>query len=87
MICLLHILAVDYYTRCRAIWMRPQRNQITYTLRDSIVTDCEARSEYGSSQGLYGPTGTEVRFNEQNVVREGPVSGVPGEGEDSRGGQ
>jgi hypothetical protein len=61
-------------TGCRALWMRPQRNHTTYTLRDSILTDYETLSEYGSSQRLSGPTGPEVQFNEHDIIHHGPVS-------------
>ncbi len=61
-------------TRSKYVWMRSRNNKRTYRLQDCVITDCKYNSGYGSAYELYGQTGEEITFKEQNVIETGTVT-------------
>lgn len=61
-------------TRSEYFWMRKRTSDAAaYKLSDCIVTDNRYYSGYGLESGPTGQTGTEVVFEESNVVKRGEV--------------
>jgi hypothetical protein len=60
-------------TRSQYLWMRAPANRTTYTMHDCVITDNEYDSGCGTAARISGPTGPEVTFRQENVVREGTV--------------
>ncbi|MEN6424594.1 MAG: alpha/beta fold hydrolase [Phycisphaerales bacterium] len=60
-------------TRSQYLWMRAPANRTTYTVRDCVITNNKYDSGYGTAARISGPTGPEVTFRQENVVREGTV--------------
>lgn len=61
-------------TRSQYLWMRPLSNSCEYKIHDCVLTDNSYKSGHGSSFGITGPTGSDVKFKEKSVVREGVVT-------------
>ncbi len=61
-------------TRGQYLWMRAPDNRTTYTLRDCVITDNRYDSGYGTAAKISGPSGPEVTFKQENVVRTGVVT-------------
>ncbi|MHC4173395.1 MAG: hypothetical protein ACYST5_10700 [Planctomycetota bacterium] len=61
-------------TRGQYFWMRAPNNRKRYSVRDCIITDNKYNSGYGTSSEIFGQTGTEVTFEEKNVVKEGLIT-------------
>jgi hypothetical protein len=61
-------------TRSRYLWMRSRSNTKKYHIHDCAFTDIKSKSGYGTAAELFGPTGPEITFTEENVVRKGTVS-------------
>jgi hypothetical protein len=60
--------------RCGYFWMRTPNHHQKYRIRDCIITDCKTYSGYGTASELFGPTGSEVTFDEVNVTKQGTVT-------------
>jgi hypothetical protein len=60
-------------TRSQYLWMRAPANRTTYTMHDCVITDNRYDSGYGTAARISGPTGPEVVFRQENIVREGTV--------------
>ena len=60
-------------TRSEYFWMRKRGTPKTYRIHDCLVTGNKHYSGYGVETGVTGPTGPEIGFDEQSVVKEGGV--------------
>lgn len=60
-------------TRSKYFWLRKRGPGKTYLVRDCVVTENEHYSGYGVESGPTGPTGSEVTFREEGVIKEGRV--------------
>ncbi|HUW18351.1 MAG TPA: VOC family protein [Sedimentisphaerales bacterium] len=60
-------------TRCEYFWMRKPGDHQRYRIRDCILTNNRHYSGYGVASGPTGPTGPEVTFDEENVIKKGEV--------------
>lgn len=61
-------------TRSEYFWMRRSGDQIKYQLHDCVVTNNKYFSGYGVETGPIGQTGTEVSFEQKNVIKYGNVT-------------
>ena len=60
-------------TRGQYVWMRSPANKTTYRVRDCVITDYKYPSGTGTAAQIYGPTGSDVTFDEENVTKRGTV--------------
>ena len=60
-------------TRCEYFWMRKAGDKQRYRISDCVVSKNKYYSGYGSAAGPSGRTGSEVTYDEKNVIREGEV--------------
>jgi ketosteroid isomerase-like protein len=60
-------------TRSQYVWMRSPGNKKVYRLRDCVITDSKYASGTGTASAIHGPTGADITFNEENVVKRGTV--------------
>lgn len=61
-------------TRSEYFWLRKRGAPKTYRIHDSVVTGNKNYSGYGVETGATGPTGPEIRFDEERVVKAGNVA-------------
>jgi len=61
-------------TRSEYFWMRKSGDKQEYRLQDCIVTNNRYYSGYGVESGPTGPTGSEVIFEERNVIKQGTLT-------------
>ncbi len=61
-------------TRSQYFWMRSPNNRKKYTISDCIVTNSKYKSGYGTASKIDGQTGSEISFEEKNVIKEGNVT-------------
>ena len=57
----------------RYFWMRKRGNPKTYRLSNCVVIGNKHYSGYGVETGATGPTGPEVSYKEENLIKEGEV--------------
>ncbi len=69
-------------TRCRYAWMRDAENRHTYSLRDSVITDCQSYSGRSTPSFSLSDTDDTVAYRETNIVKKGVVKLVRTEGID-----
>ncbi len=60
-------------TGTKYFWMRKPGDRQVYKIKDSIVTENEFFSGYGIETGATGQTGSEVAFNEINIMKSGHI--------------
>jgi hypothetical protein len=60
-------------TRGQYFWMRAPNNRKKYRINNCVVTDNNYNSGYGTAAKIYGQTGPEVTFDENNVTKEGTI--------------
>jgi hypothetical protein len=60
-------------TRSQYVWMRSPGNKKVYLLRDCVMTDNKHASGTGTASAINGPTGADITFDEENVVKKGTV--------------
>ena len=60
-------------TECEYFWLRKNGDQQKYRVHDCIVTNNKHYSGYGTAAGPTGQTGSEVTFDEKNVIKEGNI--------------
>ncbi|MHC4520017.1 MAG: DUF1565 domain-containing protein [Planctomycetota bacterium] len=60
-------------TRSQYVWMRSPGNKKVYRVRDCVITDSKYASGTGTASAIHGPTGADITFDEENVVKEGKV--------------
>lgn len=60
-------------TRSNYFWMRSKKNQKKYRICDSVITDCKYYSGYGNAYELFGQTGPEISYIEENIIKQGKV--------------
>jgi hypothetical protein len=60
-------------TGCEYFWMRKNGDRQKYRVRDCIITNNKHYSGYGTATGPNGQTGSEVTFDEKNVIKEGNI--------------
>ena len=60
-------------TRSRYVWMRSPGNKKIYRIRDCVITDNKYASGTGTASAVHGPTGDDITFDEENVVKRGAV--------------
>jgi hypothetical protein len=58
---------------CEYFWMRKPGDRQKYRVRDCIVTDNKYYSGQGGAGGPWHQTGSEVTFDERNVVKKGEI--------------
>jgi len=61
-------------TRSEYFWMRKPGDKQKYQVHDCIVTGNRYYSGYGVASGPTGQTGTEITYEEENVIKEGEVT-------------
>ena len=60
-------------TDCEYFWMRKNGDQQKYRVRDCIITNNKHYSGYSTAAGPTGQTGSEVTFDEKEVIKEGNI--------------
>lgn len=60
-------------TRSEYFWLRKRGAPKTYRIHDCVVTRNRYYSGYGVETGATGPTGPEIRYAEERVVKDGKV--------------
>jgi uncharacterized protein DUF4440 len=60
-------------TRSQYVWMRSPGNKKVYRVRDCVMTESKYASGTGTASAINGPTGADVTFAEENVVKRGAV--------------
>jgi hypothetical protein len=60
-------------TRSEHFWLRKRGDMQRYRVYDCIVTENKYYSGYGVASGATGQTGSEVTFEEKNVIKEGEI--------------
>lgn len=60
-------------TRSAYFWMRARGEPRSYRVRDCVVTDNGQFSGYGVESGPTGPTGPEITFVTEGIIRDGTV--------------
>jgi len=60
-------------TRCRYAWMRDEDNKRTYRLHDCIITENTYYSGQCGANWKLDPTGPDIAFEEENVIKSGKV--------------
>lgn len=58
---------------CEYFWIRRKGDEQKYKIKNCIITDNRFYSGYGVESGATGQTGSEVIFDEENVIKEGRV--------------
>ena len=60
-------------SRSKYVWMRSPNNKRTYKLHDSVISEYEHYSGYGTSVGINGKAGHEISYDENNIKKKGKV--------------
>ena len=59
--------------RSRYVWMRSPGNRKVYRVRDCVIADSKYASGTGTASAINGPTGADITYDEENVVKKGTV--------------
>ncbi len=60
-------------TQCEYFWLRKRGTPKTYVVRNSVVTENKHYSGYAVESGASGITGSEIRYEEEDIVKAGKV--------------